>query len=109
MVDVLHFQFEDYFTFYGEEHAGSVNGIRKSLWKTFYDIDFKYEVKTGSDRRSPTRNYANDISDPLADLDSVDPFSPRDKSTEELKPYIPPTNFDPDAANPFPGLDGPLN
>lgn len=115
MMDVLHFQFEEYFTFYGEEHLGSANGIRNSIWTNLYGTKFKYEIKaskrpSSNASASYTDSYGSYSDDDLSGLGSVDPFSPRDRSEngEEIKPYIPPTDFNPDATNPFPGLDGPL-
>lgn len=118
-IDALHFLFEDYFTFVSEEHVGSASGIRKSVWNNLYGQDFKYEVKTRSQEKasrtpggmSSASGYQASYEDAdFSDLDSVDPFSPRQRSEngEEIKPFIPATDFNPDSANPFPGLDGPL-
>ncbi len=119
MLDVFHYLFEEYFTFTSEEHVGSASGIRKSVWTNFYGVDFLYEIKTRSQEEAEkkargyssgqTPSYASE--DDFSSLDSVDAFSPRDRSEngEEIKPFIPATNFDPDSSTPFAGLDGPMN
>lgn len=119
MVDVLHYMFEDYFTFTSEEHVQSASGIRKSVWNNLYGREFRYEIKTASQEKNSRNNggmsSANDYDysaeDDFSNLGSVDPFSPRERSEngEEIKPYFPPTNFDPDSSTPFAGLDGPMN
>jgi len=126
LVDVLHFEFEEYFTFVSEEHVASRSGIRKSVYNNLYGIPFKYEVKTNSQNKSggqsgyrggmsasgnPTPSYTDDAD--FTSLNAVNPFSPRDvqrsENGEEIKPYFPPTEFDPNSAQPFPGIPGPMN
>jgi hypothetical protein len=89
MVDVLHYLFEEDSRFGTAEEAEALSSLRTALYSTMYNITYRYPVKSSGSRSK-----------------SSNEFSP---STEELKPYIPPTEFDPDSHNPFGSvLDAPI-
>jgi hypothetical protein len=93
MLDVLHYLFEDDLSVYSAEQFESKNKIRKSVYPTLLGKPYKYAPKE-------TNNYdygLEDLDDPL------EPFNPNQKISREVKPYMPPTNFNPDAQNPFGG------
>lgn len=88
MLDVLHFFFEGDSRYSSAEEAESVSAMRTSLYSEMYKTTYRYGVKSSSRNKSSNE------------------FSP---STDELKPYIPPTQFDPDSYNPFGQvLDAPI-
>ncbi len=88
MLDVVHYLFEDDSRYSSAEEAESVSALRTSIYGRLYGINYKYQVKS----RLNKNNASNTYSDP-----------------NEVKPYIPPTEFDPDSADPFGGiLDAPI-
>jgi hypothetical protein len=91
MLDVLHYLFEEDLSIYSAEHFEAKNKTRKVLYPTLLGKPYKY---------SSAENSNNDYG--LEDLDDpLEPFDPNQKISREVKPYMPPTNFNPDAPNPF--------
>ena len=91
MLDVLHYLFEEDLSIYSAEHFEAKNKTRKVLYPTLLGKPYKYSSAEAS-------NYdygLDDLDDPL------EPFDPNQKISREVKPYMPPTNFNPDAQNPF--------
>jgi hypothetical protein len=93
MLDVLHYLFEeDLLSIPDSDHAKYREGVRQNIYKNMYDKDYKFGIikrQTTSDGES----YPDD-----------DIFIANGGAASgEVKPYIPPTNFNPDAANPFQG------
>jgi hypothetical protein len=87
MLDVIHFLYEEDLRYSNVEEAQWLDTKRQHIYKELYGEDYKYfsTKRTGSD-----------------DLISED--------GEVVKPYIPPTEFDPDSSNPFGSvLDAPAN
>lgn len=85
MLDVIHFFFEDDMNFVSQEHAVIVQTRRKKMYEILYDMDYKYGV---SDKTEQSYDYDND----------------------DVKPYIPPTQFDASTGLDESGiLDSPLN
>ena len=114
MLDVIHALFEEFNSFTSEEDMDSILVVRTSLYEELYGQVFKYKPKKQKGKHSPApgnRSYAPptqdlDFSVP-ADEDGISPFNPRER--EPTKPYIPPTQFNPDDAQPFGSiLDAPL-
>lgn len=107
MLDVVHYFFEeDILRFGTSEHAEAASRVRTSIYRNMYDTEYKYEfVSSEKSAQSGGRSYiGDDIDDPLNDL------TPMDTKPKKLKPYIPPTDFDPDSYNPFGSvLDSPIN
>jgi hypothetical protein len=88
MLDVVHYLFEEDSRYSSAEEAESVSAIRTSIYGRLYGTTYKYKVKSKSSGND--MNYS--FSDP-----------------NEVKPYIPPTEFDPESADPFGGLlDAPI-
>lgn len=85
MLDVLHYLFEDDLSVYSAEQFESKNKIRKSVYPILLGKPYKFS--------------ATDQSSNQYDLD--DYSAPEQKINREVKPYMPPTNFNPDAPNPF--------
>lgn len=88
MLDVLHYYFEEDTTYITQEHALYTDNRRKSLYRLFYDTEYKY----GSTSESTTIKYTSDEGEEYTS-----------------KSYVPPTEFDPESSLPFGGtLDAPL-
>lgn len=107
MLDVVHYFFEeDILRFSNSEHAEAGSRVRVSIYENMYDREYKYEfISSEKDSNDGGRSYiSDDIDDPLNDL------TPMTTKPKKLKPYIPPTDFDPDSYNPFGSvLDSPIN
>ena len=93
MLDVLHYLFESDSVFQSQEEFDSKQKVREVLYPLVYNEKYV---------------YANQNSTPNYDFDNVDfseeeqaniNFSPTKSNT--TKPYMPPTDFNPDAPNPF--------
>ncbi len=97
MVDVLHYFFEEDSRYQSGEEAEAVSRLRSSVYSTMYGTTYKYAYSGSS--TSAGRQYIADGS----------PTSFNDFPSNEVKPYIPPTEFDPDSSMPFgSALDAPL-
>jgi hypothetical protein len=88
MLDVIHYIFEEDMRFSTAEESKATDAIRVSLYRDFYETEYKYAA---SANRSTAQSGEFD------GFDSVTPYSPT-----ATKPYIPPTQFDPDMG--LPGL-----
>jgi hypothetical protein len=106
LLDVIHYYFEVDHQMASAEEAESKSNIRTALYSNFYNITYKYPYKS-SDKGY---NYSNTTASgqPLADgyvgTDVADPLNEK----EPTKPFVPPTEFNPDSPNPFGGtLDPP--
>lgn len=89
MLDVLHYYFEEDTTYITQEHAMYRDSRRKSLYKMFYETNYKY----GSTGETTTKKYMSDTGEEFTS-----------------KSYVPPTEFDPDSSLPFGEvLDAPLS
>lgn len=102
MVDVVHYFFEeDHLRYETGEHAEAASKFRERLYGDMYDITYNYSIAGKSSGSTPGgRKYIGKNED----FDSSIPSS----SSNQVKPYIPPTQFDPDASDPFGGvLDAP--
>lgn len=107
MLDVIHYFFEeDIIRFSTSEHAEAASRVRTSIYENMYDTEYKYKFESSSNKSSTGgRSYiSDDIDDPLNDI------APMNTKPKKLKPYIPPTEFDPDSFAPFGSvLDSPFN
>ena len=99
MLDVIHVIIEDDLTSSQTgENSEVKDKVRKIFYKEFYEKDYKFS--------SGTSNF--DLDEPLDSAmdDDVKPFDPKQ---EKVKPFVPPTDFNADAAKPFGKvLDAPL-
>lgn len=86
MVDVLHYFFDEDMR-YGSVEAAQMHGtFRKYVYKDLYERPYIYGIGTGNDAES---TFAEDGT--------------------EIKPYIPPTEFDAETGMPLANLlDAPL-
>jgi len=89
MLDVVHYIFEEDMRFSSAEESKAVDSIRVSLYRDFYETEYKYAAKGSSNSQKFDGTYD--------DFSSVTPYAPG-----KTKPYIPPTEFDPDMG--LPGL-----
>lgn len=83
MLDVIHFFFEEDSRYLSQEEVESVSATRTQLYETLYGTTYNYKVKA--------RSNTGSVSTGIPDID-------------EVKPYIPPTEFDPGSSNPFGNL-----
>lgn len=101
MVDVLHYLMEEDMRYGSAEEAEAVSAYRTQIY-LLYGKTYKYGISssTKGGRSYIPKNAADDFGfndDPMF-------------NSGETKPYIPPTNFDPDSALPFGSdLEAPLN
>ncbi len=86
MLDVIHYFYEEDLNFSSHEQLQMTEKRRVHIYREMYQTEYKYQVSGSSD--------------------SVTPFDP---AAGEAKPYIPPTDFDPDSYSPFGSvLDAPI-
>lgn len=84
MLDVIHYFFEEDNNFVSQEHAIITERRRIRLYKNMYGKDYAYAVIEKSETKTS-------------------------EDGKEIKPYIEPTEFDPDSSNPFGSvLDAPI-
>lgn len=94
MLDVVHYLFEDDTTVLSEEEHDSKSSVREVVYRSIYNREFAYT------RKNTQRRDFDSSSEPF---DEFDNYIPPTTSTS-TKPYVPPTNFDPDAEDPFGGI-----
>jgi hypothetical protein len=86
MMDVIHFFYEEDLHYSNIEEARWLDAKRKHIYKELYDEEYKYYS-------------TSDVADQEASEDGG-----------AVKPYVPPTEFDPERPNPFGSvLDAPIN
>lgn len=109
MLDVLHYMFEEDYSPETAEAFEAKNNVRKTIYKNYYNREYRYAVdssSTGSKSNFQADGEQLSFSD---DLDSIEPLDPI-KMSQSVKPYTPPTDFNPDSPLPFGRtLDAPLN
>jgi hypothetical protein len=101
MLDVIHYIFEEDMRYSSGEQAEAVEKSREMLYRQLYDVEYIFSGSYRSSRSNSKQSYD--------DFDNLQPFDPKKKVT---KPYIPPTQFDPDSGLPMSGnglLEAPLN
>lgn len=101
MLDVLHYFFEeDTKTVSTEEQSKAIDSMRTQLYR-LYGQTYRYGSGSSSATNSG-RSYVSDGNDFPTDI----PFDP---SAQEVKPYVPATDFNPESSMPFgSALDAPL-
>ena len=114
MLDVLHYFLEEDLQSTTKEEAISKSENRERIYKQFYNTDYKYahkkieefETSTQQYSTSPTQIDGYDIDASAQELSSMRAFSPKDNPA---KPFVPATDFDGTAEQPFGALlDAPL-
>ena len=89
MLDVIHYIFEEDLRFASAEEAKAADSIRISLYRDFYGTEYKYASKSNGNSQKFEGEFEG--------MGNVTPYAPG-----QTKPYIPPTEFDPDMG--LPGL-----
>jgi len=103
MLDVLHYFFEDDLATSSSEQTEARSKVREAVYRDLYDVKYKYGINNGSSYDAEGHQNYN-IEEESSDTEVV-PFDPLKKPT---KGYVPPTQFNPAAVNPFQGvLDAP--
>lgn len=103
MLDTLHFFMEEDLRYHSGEEYEAVNSVRSYMYENLYKTSYKYKGNSLRDSSSGGRQYVNQN----ASWDNLDLDVPGNQAT---KPYIPPTNVNPDSALPFGDvLDSPVN
>ena len=93
MLDVLHYLLDEDLAYRDLDGSNGRATMRVSLYKHLLDKEYKYAPS----KTSSTRDFGAD--------DSLEDYRLQDLNmSKELKPYIPPTNIDPNADNPFQGI-----
>lgn len=111
MLDVIHYFFEDDINMSSGEQAEARDKTRTMLYREFYKRPYAHATGVSAQQKRTTTAGANsyefDTSDDDDEIDEpINPFSP---SKRDTKPYVPPTNFNANAAKPFGEvLDAPL-
>ena len=94
MLDVLHYLFEEDVNFISPEQMEGKSRTRQIVYEKIYERVFEYGM-------TPSPDYydsPNEFGDAGAYVEKK-PYT-----NSEVKPYIPATNFDPSAPNPFQGV-----
>lgn len=108
MLDVLHYFFEEDLNFSTAEQAEAREATRLQLYRDLYDMDYKYASPKTRRGDNGARTADFDIDEEVAVQEPLRPFDPKNPSGE-VKPYVPPTRIDENAAKPFGSiLDEPL-
>jgi hypothetical protein len=100
MLDVLHFFFEeDIIAITTGEQSEAITSMRNSLYALY---DQTYAYGSTSSKNTGGRQYVTGDYDFGSDV----PFDP---ASQAPKPFVPPTEFNPESSMPFGGvLDAPL-
>jgi hypothetical protein len=102
MLDVIHYLFEKDATVNSQEEYDTKNSVRDVIYETVYKRKFAYSTKGSRDFSS---NSQAGNPEPFDEFDNYVP-----NTSNNVKPYVPPTNFNPDSDNPFGSVlrEGPL-
>ena len=111
MLDVIHYYFEEDSTYLSQESVERKSLMREHMYKTLYESVYPYTTHTTNTNSSREKINPEEFTE--SDGESWDDeiaktklFSP---STQPPAPYVPPTQFNPDAPQPFGNLlDAPL-
>ena len=95
MLDVLHYLFEEDAIVTSEAEFDTKNSVRDVVYESIYNRQFAYSMKKSKDFNETNNDY---LSEPF---DAEGNYIP--SKTNYVKPYVPPTNFDPDSEDPFAG------
>lgn len=108
MLDVIHYFFEDDLNYSTPEQAEARDKMRTSLYGQLYHTTYKYATgANSSSNASMPKDFTPE--DEIVPINlqerKVDSFAP----ATPPKPYIAPTNMNPDSSRPFGNvLDGPV-
>ena len=102
MLDVVHYLFEKDAIVTSEAEFETKNSARDVIYDSVYNKKYAYSNKNSKYSYSDAQAYD---SEPFDEFDNYVP-----NKTNNVKPYVPPTNFNPDSDNPFGSVlrEGPL-
>jgi hypothetical protein len=87
MLDVIHYFFDEDFRYGSVDGAHSHGAFREQIYGNLYDLEYKYST-------NPEKSWSR---------------TQKAEDGTEVKPFIPPTDFDADSINPFGSvLDAPI-
>ena len=106
MLDVLHYFFEDDLSAASAEQSEARSKTREAIYRDLYLTEYKYAVKSTSGNASGDY-LPKDFDEPLdSNEKEIVPFDPLKAPT---KPFVPATQFNPNAVKPFGNvLDAPF-
>jgi len=96
MLDVIHYLFEEDAIVTSEAEFDTKNSARDVIYETVYGRKFAYSAKKSKDFNDADGQYSSEP------FDAEGNYIP--SKTNNVKPYVPPTNFNPDSENPFGGI-----
>jgi hypothetical protein len=96
MLDVVHYLFEQDSIITSEAELETKSSVRDVIYETVYGRKFAYSTKHSKDFSNAENNYSSEP------FDKDGNYVPN--KTNNVKPYVPPTNFNPDSENPFGGI-----
>jgi hypothetical protein len=96
MLDVIHYYFEEDSHYISEIQAETRSSLRESVYRDMYGRELRHLVKFGGKKSS-------------SDSEDDDELLPFSTDRDQVKPFIPATDFEDDSIDPFGGLlDTPL-
>jgi hypothetical protein len=96
MLDVLHYYMEEDYNFSNSDQVEAKSRIRKTIYKTMYNKEYKFGAETEKDYSLPQ--------DFTIQEEGSTPSQEEDPLKGPTKSYVPPTNFNPDSVKPFGNL-----
>lgn len=106
MVDLIHYYFEEDMNYSSAEQAEARSKTREHLYSTLYGKTYKYSQKSSGSSTTYNQDYGDITPESNVPDADIQPFNPKKQPT---KSYVPPTEFDGGAAEPFGAiLDSPL-
>lgn len=106
MLDVLHYYMEEDYNFSNAEQVDAKAKIRKTIWKNFYNMEYKFGDNSKPDYSNVSAD-GMDIGDPIVPFDTS--VADEDPLKGPTKSYVPPTDINANLVKPFGDiLDSPL-
>lgn len=106
MLDLLHYYFEEDMNYSTAEQSEAASKTRENIYSKLYGREYKYSTKPSTKSRTYTEDYGDIAPESNVPNADIQPFNPQKQPT---KSYVPPTEFDGTAAEPFGAiLDSPL-
>ena len=97
MLDVLHYYMEEDYNFSNSDQVDAKSRIRKTIYRTMYNKDYKFGTETEKDFSIP-QDFTIQEEGSTPSREEEDPLKGPTKS------YVPPTEFNPDSIKPFGNL-----
>lgn len=105
MLDVVHYFFEQDMLVSSSEEAESKSKMRTIIYKDLYEKTYNYQY-TSSKKGYNYSTASGDVGIPEGEfaVDDSNSFKPDVPDKGPTKPFVPPTDFNPDSVNPFDGV-----